>query len=96
MGRPGMKKSRVVLVGDSDFANNVFFDVLGNGDWFENAIAFLSDNESMITIRPREALNDHVYLTERQGRLVFLVCIVLCPALSLGAGISVIMRRARL
>lgn len=95
-GRADMKKSRVVLVGDSDFVNNVFFGVLGNSDWFENALAFLADDESMITIRPRPTLSDEIYLSERQGRLVFLVSIVLLPALSLGAGISVIMRRAKL
>ena len=90
------KKNRMVLVGDSDFVNNVFFGVLGNSDWFENALAFLANDQTMITIRPREALSDHVYLTERQGRLVFLVCIVLLPAISLGTGISVIVKRARL
>src|SRR5262249_30839389 len=95
-GRTDIKKNRVVLVGDSDFVNNVFFGVLGNSDWFENALAFLSDDESMITIRPRPALNDQVYLSERQGRLVFLICLVLLPAISLGAGISVIIRRAKL
>jgi ABC-type uncharacterized transport system involved in gliding motility auxiliary subunit len=95
-GRPDMKKSRVVLVGDSDFVNNVFFGVLGNSDWFQNALAFLSDDESMITIRPKPSLSDQIYLSERQGRLVFLVCIILLPAVSLGAGIAVIMRRAKL
>jgi len=95
-GRAGMKKSRVVLVGDSDFVNNVFFGVLGNSDWFENALAYLSDDESMITIRPRPALHDQIYLSESQGRLVFLIGIILLPALSLAAGIAVIVRRARL
>lgn len=95
-GRTGMKKSRVVLVGDSDFVNNVFFGVLGNSDWFENALAYLSDDESMITIRPRPALHDQIYLSESQGRLVFLIGIILLPALSLAAGIAVIVRRARL
>lgn len=96
IGRTDMKKNRIVLVGDSDFVNNVFFGVLGNSDWFENALAFLSDDESMITIRPRPSLSDQIYLSEQQGRLVFLICIVLLPAVSLGAGITVIMRRARL
>jgi ABC-type uncharacterized transport system involved in gliding motility auxiliary subunit len=90
------KQSRLVLVGDSDFVNNVFFGVLGNSDWFENALAFLADDESMITIRPRPSLGDQVYLSEAQGRMVFLICIILLPAVSLGAGIAVIMRRAKL
>ena len=96
MGRPGMKTSRMVLVGDSDFVNNVFFGVLGNSDWFQNAVAFLAHDESMISIRPREALSDQIYLSERDGRLVFLVCLVLLPAVSLGTGIAVFARRARL
>jgi ABC-type uncharacterized transport system involved in gliding motility auxiliary subunit len=96
MGRAGMQPGRVVLVGDSDFANNVFLHVLGNADLFQNMIAFLAEDESMIAIRPRESLSDPVYLSEHDGRLVFLVCIVLLPALSLGAGIAVIAKRARL
>jgi ABC-type uncharacterized transport system involved in gliding motility auxiliary subunit len=95
-GQPGAKKSRVVLVGDSDFANNVFFGVLGNPDFFANAVAFLAHDDAMITIRPREALADRVYLSESDGRLVFLVCIVLLPALSLVTGVAVMVRRARL
>jgi len=95
-GRKDIKKSRVVLFGDSDFVNNVFFGVLGNSDLFQNALAFLTDDESMITIRPRPALRDEIYLSEAQGRLVFLICIVLLPAVSLGTGITVIVRRARL
>jgi ABC-type uncharacterized transport system involved in gliding motility auxiliary subunit len=89
-------KSRLVLIGDSDFANNVFLGVLGNSDFFQNTVAFLTHDDAMITIRPRPALADQVYLSEREGRLVFLICIVLLPALSLGAGVIVIARRARL
>jgi ABC-type uncharacterized transport system involved in gliding motility auxiliary subunit len=96
IGRQDFKKSHVVLVGDSDFANNVFWGVIGNSDWFLNTVAFLSEDEGMITIRPRESLRDQIYLSEKDGRLVFLLCIVLLPAVSLGTGIAVILRRARL
>ncbi len=94
--RPGMKESRVVLFGDSDFVNNVFYGVLGNSDFFQNALAFLTDDENMISIRPKPSLGDQIYLSERQGRLVFLISIILLPAVSLGAGISTIFRRAKL
>jgi ABC-type uncharacterized transport system involved in gliding motility auxiliary subunit len=95
-GEADLRESRLVLVGDSDFANNVFFGVLGNADFFQNALAYLAGDDAMITIRPREALRDQIYLSERDGRLVFLVCIVLLPALSLAAGVVMIARRARL
>jgi hypothetical protein len=74
----------------------VFLHVLGNADLFQNMIAFLAEDESLIAIRPRESLSDRVYLSERDGRLVFLVCIVLLPALCLGTGIAVIAKRSRL
>jgi len=96
IGSADFKKSRVVLIGDSDFANNVFWGVIGNSDFFLNTIAFLAEDEAMITIRPRGALRDQIYLSERDGRLVFLLCIVLLPALCLGTGVAVIARRARL
>jgi len=70
--------------------------VLGNSDFFQNALAFLTDDQSMIAIRARPSLGDQIYLSESQGRLVFLICIVLLPAVSLGAGISTIFRRAKL
>ena len=95
-GRPDEEKSRVVLVGDSDFANNVFYGLLGNPDFFQNIIAFLAREEDMITIRPRGAPGDRVYISERQGRLVFAVCIVLLPLASVVAGGVVAVRRRRL
>jgi ABC-type uncharacterized transport system involved in gliding motility auxiliary subunit len=92
---PGAR-SRVVLIGDSDFANNTMFGVLGNSDFFLNAIAFLSEDENMIRIRPRRLLGESVYITERQGRLVFLVCLVLLPLAPIVTGAVVVARRRRL
>jgi ABC-type uncharacterized transport system involved in gliding motility auxiliary subunit len=88
--------SRAVLVGDSDFVNNVFYGLLGNADWFQNIIAFLAEDADMIAIRPRAAGGEHIYLSARQGRLVFAVCIVLMPLSSIVAGGVVIVRRRRL
>lgn len=85
--------SRVVLVGDSDFVSNSFFGVLGNGDFFQNAIAFLAEDENMIRIRPRTSGGDSVYISAAQGRLVFAVCLVLVPLLTLVVGGVVVVRR---
>ncbi|HXV13237.1 MAG TPA: Gldg family protein [Candidatus Krumholzibacteria bacterium] len=92
----GSGKSRVVLVGDSDFAGNTMYNVLGNSDFFLNAIAFLSEDENMIRIRPRRPLGESVYITERQGRMVFLVCLVLLPLTPIVTGAVVVARRRRL
>jgi ABC-type uncharacterized transport system involved in gliding motility auxiliary subunit len=92
---PGVK-SRVVLIGDSDFADNALYGVLGNSDFFLNTIAFLAEDENLIRIRPRRLLGDSVYITERQGRMVFLVCLVLLPLTPIVTGAVVVARRRRL
>ncbi len=92
---PG-RTSRVVLIGDSDFADNALFGVLGNTDFFLNTVAFLAEDENLIRIRPRRALGDSVYITERQGRMVFLVCLVLLPLAPVVTGAVVVARRRRL
>lgn len=89
-------KARVVLIGDSDFVNNAMYGVLGNSDFFLNVMAFLSDDENLIRIRPRRALEDAVYITERQGRMVFLVCLILLPLAPVVTGAVVVARRRRL
>ena len=89
-------KSRVVLVGDSDFANNAMIGVLGNGEFFLNCVAFLSEDENLIRIRPRHTAGDSVYITESQGRLVFLVCLILLPLTPIVAGVAVAVRQRRL
>jgi ABC-type uncharacterized transport system involved in gliding motility auxiliary subunit len=90
------RASRVVLIGDSDFANNVLYGVLGNSDFLLNTIAFLSEDENLIRIRPRRFVGESVYITERQGRLVFLVCLVLLPLTPVVTGAVVVARRRRL
>lgn len=90
------RKSRVVLVGDSDFANNAMIGVLGNGEFFLNGVAFLSEDENLIRIRPRRAAGDTVYITESQGRMVFLICMILLPLTPIVAGTVVAARQRRL
>ncbi len=90
------RSSRVVLVGDSDFASDGFYGVLGNSDLFLNMIAYLAEEESLITVRPRPPLGDSVYITESQGRLVFAVCMVALPLTSIVTGLFVYLRRRRL
>ena len=90
------RRSRVVVVGDSDFANNAMIGVLGNGEFFLNCVAFLSEDENLIRIRPRRTAGESVYITESQGRMVFLVCLILLPLTPIVAGVAVAMRQRRL
>jgi ABC-type uncharacterized transport system involved in gliding motility auxiliary subunit len=46
-------RSRVAVVGDSDFATNSFFHIMGNGRLFLNTVNYLAAQENLIGIEPR-------------------------------------------
>ena len=48
-------ETRVVVVGDSDFASNGVLGIQGNRDLFMNMVGWLSQQENLISIRPKEA-----------------------------------------
>ena len=87
------KESRVAIIGDSDFATNSFFHILGNGNLFLNAINYLAAQENLIGIEPRTYDTPRVNLTNRQMKGTFFLSIILIPALMAVIGISVWWRR---
>ena len=85
-------ESRVVVFGDSDFASNSALGISGNQDLFMNAVNWLSQQESLIAIRPREPGDQRLTMTELQVRSVWiLVCFV--PLFVFGSGIYAWWRR---
>ncbi|MGE3401972.1 MAG: GldG family protein [Vicinamibacterales bacterium] len=86
-------ESRVVVFGDSDFAANAYGGVAGNPNLFANAVNWLAQQENLIAIRPREAGDRRVTMTARQQQGVFLVSILVVPALVFGAGVYTWWRR---
>ena len=42
------------MFGDSDFASNMLFRAGGNRDLFMNTLGWLSQQENLISIRPKE------------------------------------------
>ncbi len=97
--RPGeprdLPRGRMIVVGDSDFANNAFFGVLGNGDFFLNCVSWLCGDEGLIGVRARGRRGDRIVLEAGQQRLLFLVCVVLPPILIGIVGAFVVVRRRR-
>ncbi len=85
--------ARFIVVGDSDFASNGFFSLQGNGNLFLNAVSWLAEDESFISIRPRAPEDRAFNLTESQGRITYYISLVLLPLSILGAGISVWVQR---
>jgi gliding motility-associatede transport system auxiliary component len=86
-------QSRVVVSGDSDFATNSFFHILGNGTLFLNTVNYLAAQENLIGLEPRTFDVPRVNLTNRQMKGTFVLSIILIPALMAVVGIVVWWRR---
>ncbi|MGH7415182.1 MAG: GldG family protein [Candidatus Rokuibacteriota bacterium] len=82
-------RSRIAVVGDSDFATNSFFHVMGNGTLFLNTINYLAAQENLIGLRPRTADPPRVHLTNRQMKATFFLSVILVPALLAVVGTAV-------
>jgi ABC-type uncharacterized transport system involved in gliding motility auxiliary subunit len=91
-------ESRLVVVGDSDFAANSLFDLLGNRDLFLNAVSWSVSAESLIAARPPSEVSalkpiSPLVLSGRQGQWIFLLLVIGEPALVLGLGGTVALRK---
>ena len=65
------KQSRIVVVGNSMFANNYFARFLGNGDFFLNTIAWIATEDDLISIRSTPKEDRQLQLTNQQEKWVF-------------------------
>ena len=89
-------KGRVVVCGDSDFASNLYFTVLGNSDFFLNIVNWLAEEEALISIRHKKGETypfSPLFLTENQKKMVFWFSTVIPPLLTLSIGIFIYARR---
>lgn len=89
VARSQYKPSRLVVVGDSDFATNSFFHQMGNGKMFLNAVNYLAAQENLIGVEPRTFDQPRVNLTNRQLKGTFFLSLVLIPALLALIGFAV-------
>ena len=87
------KEARIVVSGDSDFATNSFYHVLGNGALFLNAVNFLASRENLIGLEPRTYDLPYVNMTNTQMKGTFILSIILIPLLMAAIGVAVWWRR---
>jgi ABC-type uncharacterized transport system involved in gliding motility auxiliary subunit len=95
---PAGKVGRMIVFGDSDFASNLYLNLLGNKDLFMSSVGVLTEDEELIAMRrkglPRGSISP-VYLTARQGRLIFWTAVVAEPTTFAALGILITWRRRR-
>ena len=84
---------RFVVVGSSDWAANSFINFNGNRDLALNAMNWLSSDEDLISIRPKEPENRPITMTRAQMNWVRITSQFLFPLVVVFAGFSVWWRR---
>ena len=86
-------ETRVVVVGDSDFVSNRAINLAGNRDLFLNMANWLAQQEDLIAIRPREAGDSRITMTQDQARIVLWATLLVIPGLLFANAVRVWWRR---
>jgi ABC-type uncharacterized transport system involved in gliding motility auxiliary subunit len=89
------RQGRLIVYGNSEFANNFFIQFLGNKDLFANTMNWLARQPDAIAHRPRqqELGAQQFYVSNEQGNALFWGTAVLQPALLAAVGFALIVRR---
>ena len=80
-------ETRFVVYGDSDFAANAYLGFSGNKDLFMNTLGWLSQQENLISIRPKEPDDRRLTITAAQQRNITWIALLGVPLLVFGTGI---------
>jgi len=86
-------ETRLVVVGDSDFAANNVAGMGGNRDMFLNIVNWLAQQENLIAVRPRDPEDRRITLTGGQDTMISWFTMVILPGLIFLAGIQTWWRR---
>ena len=86
-------EGRFVVIGTSSWLTNSFLGFDGNSDLALNAMDWLSSDEDLISIRPKEQENRAINMTQSQFNWVRLSTQFFFPAALLLIGVSVWWRR---
>jgi ABC-type uncharacterized transport system involved in gliding motility auxiliary subunit len=94
VGQDSKTGARMVVFGDSDFAENGYYFSYANGDMLVNSIDWAAKQDSLIDLTPKQSTSRFVVppSVETLG-LVFLATIILLPGGALGTGLVVWWRR---
>jgi ABC-type uncharacterized transport system involved in gliding motility auxiliary subunit len=86
-------EGRFVVTGTSAIASNGFLRFGGNRDFVMNMMNWLSADEELISIRPKEPEDRRLSMNASQMRMLFLASIIFLPLLLMLWGVSVWWKR---
>jgi ABC-type uncharacterized transport system involved in gliding motility auxiliary subunit len=84
---------RLVVVGSSSWVANTYLRLAGNRDLFLNMMNWLSADEDLISIRPKEPEDRRLTMTRNQMAMAFYSSVLAIPLLILASGLSVWWKR---
>lgn len=95
-GENATTKGRVVVMGNSLFASDDYFDVYGNGNMFINSVDWAAEQENIINITPRSS-TPRSLLPIGNGNLIIMIIlsIFVLPGLIIFLGVSSWVARRR-
>ena len=85
-GNLGNDGGRMIVVGDSDFLTNGYFDLSGNKDFGLNALRWLAKDERFVTVKRSKAKFVPLILNSLQQTLLFIVLLLVYPLCFFMAG----------
>jgi len=85
----GDKSGRLVVIGNSAFAEDQWLGMQHNGDLFFNTIDWLAQDENLISIRPKPATARHITLTEGQMAALQWFELLFLPGFVILVGVSI-------
>ncbi len=88
-------KGRIVTVGSSSIAKNEVFGIsqIGNRDLVLNMMNWLTADEDLISIRPKDPEDRRISMTGRQMSMLFFLLVLVIPLAVILTGTSVYFRR---
>ena len=89
------KAGRLIVYSDADFANNQFIEMLGSRDVVVNSVNWLALEDTLIGVRPERmtAGKEEFYLSSRENYTLFMLGVVILPAVFVVLGSLVFVRR---
>jgi ABC-type uncharacterized transport system involved in gliding motility auxiliary subunit len=91
--KTGPKEGRFVAVGSSNWVANNILRFNGNRDLFLNMMNWLSSDEDLISIRPKEPEDRRLMLSRKQMSMIFSSSVIGLPLIVIAAGMMVWWKR---
>jgi ABC-type uncharacterized transport system involved in gliding motility auxiliary subunit len=92
----GQPRPALVVVGNSTFATNAFFNFPGNSDFFLHTAGWLAEERDLISIAPKEPALRPFTPNPTQERALLYVQVIFLPLMTFLTGMMVWRRRRRL